>query len=185
LCLPRRETWQRPGLPAASGACAASTFFKAVRERNAALPRAERVRIIAGDAHIDWQNIEKPAELEPHLNRGKAMRETIAREVLDKNLKALAVFGTMHCMKHGMGFPGELALDYPGRFWTTERFFGEEGRRRGRELWALGDKPAYQVVRGTKEAERPAAGLFFLGRLPDTTPIGFGDRCVCVPWRRA
>src|SRR5678815_5909808 len=63
-------------------------------------------------------------------NRGRFIREQVSREILDKHLKALGVYGSGHCENRGMGFPGELSDKYPGRIWSTSSFYNvDEGRR--------------------------------------------------------
>ncbi len=94
------------------------------------------------------------------MNRGGNIRDLIAQQVLDKDIKALAIYGSGHCLNVGMGFPGELASKYPSRMWSVSGFLGEEGARTGREVFGLGDNPAYVVVRGTKYAQLPANAMF-------------------------
>ena len=74
-------------------------------------------------------------------------------------MKALAIYGAGHCVKVGMGFPGELRDKYPGRLWSVYGFFGAEGAREGKRVFGLGTDPAYLLVTGTPRASLPAADM--------------------------
>ena len=90
---------------------------------------------------------------------GGNIRNIIARELLDKHLKGLAIYGARHCDKIGMGFPGELAGRYPGRVWSIEPLVGRKGPQRGKKVFGLGKAPAYVVVAGGTRASLPAGEL--------------------------
>jgi len=151
----RQDVWESPIY---------EEFLRAVREVNLKLSRAERVRVIAGDS---------PA----NRNRGGAIRTIVAQQVLDKKQKALAIYGSIHCVHVGMGFPGELADKYPGRFWSAYGFFSEEESRRGRRLFALGERPAYVMIRGTKWQGQSTKGLF-----PFLSGLTLGDMLDAIVW---
>jgi hypothetical protein len=145
-------------------------FLRAVQEANKGLPRASRVRLIAGDTAIDWRKIRTVEDLLPYMtngmiNRGGNIRTIVTEQVLKPKLRALAIYGSGHCRRIGMGFPGELEPDYPGRFWSIASF-AQEGplHQRGKEVFGLGDQPAFVLVRGTQWAERRAEGLFGMDR---------------------
>lgn len=143
-------------------------FLRTVREVNLGLPRNERVRVIGGDTLIDWRSITTAEQLVPLLkagltNRGGNIRKIIAEQVLDKKLKALAIYGSGHCVHVAMGFPGELEDRYPGRFWSVSSPYSKNNQEI-KEAFGFGDKPAYLVVKGTKWAAMSAAGLFLTRR---------------------
>lgn len=157
-------------------------LLRAVREINLKLSRQDRVRVIAGDTAVDWKTITTAEQLasmikQGLLNRGGNIRDIIAKQVLDKNTKALAIYGAGHCVNVGMGFPGELAGKYPGRLWSISGFFREGGARKGKDLFALGDQPDYVVVRGTKWATMPAGAMF----LP-FSKLTIGETADAVVW---
>jgi hypothetical protein len=138
-------------------------FLRAIREVNLKLPPDRRVRVIGGDTAIDWTRITRQEDLVPLLkaglrNRGGNIRRIIAEQVLDKKVKALAIYGSLHCIKIGMGFPGELMDKYPGRLWSVSTVAGDTAAR-AQKLFDLGDKPAYVVTTGTKWESQPAAGI--------------------------
>jgi hypothetical protein len=133
-------------------------FLRSVRKVNLTLPREKRLRLIAGD-----NSTEK--------NRGRFIREAVSREILDKHLKALAVYGSGHCECRGMGFPGELNDKYPGKIWAASSFYNvDEGRR----AFSLGDEPKLIPISGTEKAKLPVGKMFFLTSYNDSSTLG-GD----------
>ena len=138
-------------------------FLQAIREVNLKLPRDRRVRVIGGDTAIDWTPIRRQEDLVPLLkaglrNRGGNIRRIIAEQVLEKRVKALAIYGSLHCIKIGMGFPGELMDKYPGRLWSVSTLAGDAAAR-AQKLFGLADQPAYVVTTGTRWESHPAAGI--------------------------
>lgn len=162
-------------------------FLRAIREVNLKVPRDRRVRVIGGDTAVDWTRITRAEDLVPLLkaglrNRGGNIRRIIAEQVLDKKLRALAIYGSLHCIKVGMGFPGELKDKYPGRMWSVSALAGDAAAR-AQKTFGLGDEPTYVVTTGTKWESEGAAGILpafrgetygqmgdaigFLGLIPD------------------
>lgn len=131
-------------------------FLRAVQKVNLKLPRNRRVRLIAGDNSTE-------------MNRGRFIREAVSREILDKGLKGLAVYGSGHCECRAMGFPGELSDKYPGRIWAASTFYNiDEGRR----VFGLGNEPKLIPISGTEKAKIPGGKMFFLGRYNDPASVG-------------
>jgi len=131
-------------------------FIRTVRKINLGASREQRVRLLAGD---------NPKE----SNRGRFIREAVSREILDKKLKGLTIYGAGHCVNYGGGFPGEIVDKYPGRIWSAFQFFNvEEGRR----IMGLGDAPALIPIKGTNQAKLPASKIFFLGKYNDNFTLG-------------
>lgn len=141
------EVWESPIYEA---------FLRAVRKANLAVPRRQRVRLIAGD--------------DPNQrNRGRYIREAVSREILSKGLKGLAIYGAGHCECRGMGFPGELESKYPGKIWAAFNFYDvDEGRR----VFSLGDEPKLIPITGTDKVKIPAGKMFFLRRYNDPATLG-------------
>jgi hypothetical protein len=151
------------------------TLLRAIQDVNLRLARDQRVRVIGGDSKVDWKTIKRPEDLLPLMNRGANIREVIATQVLDAHLKALAIYGAGHCNKVGTGFPGELALRYgKERLWGISPFVRAAGTAKGRQLFGLGDDPAYVLIAGSRwEATPvddmliPALSRFTFGQLYD------------------
>jgi hypothetical protein len=140
------ETWASPVY---------EEFLRAVRAINLPLPRNKRIRLLGGDSSL--------------ANRGKFIREAVSREILEKKLKGLAIYGAGHCECRGGGFPGEIGDKYPGRIWAAFSFYQpEEGRR----VFHLGAEPRLIPITGTPEAKLPAVKMFFLGRYNDPATLG-------------
>jgi hypothetical protein len=131
-------------------------FIRRVRKTNLGVPREKRVRLLAGD---------DPTE----HNRGRWIREAVSREILDKNVKGLAIYGAGHCINYGGGFPGEIGGKYPGRIWAVFNFFDVEA---GRRAFGLGDEPALIQIAGRDRAKQPSGRMFFLGRVNDNYKLG-------------
>lgn len=141
------EVWESPIYEA---------FLRAVRKANLIVPRAQRVRVLAGD---------NPKE----RNRGRWIREAVAREILDKGLKGLTIYGAGHCENRAMGYPGEIGDKYPGKIWSVFQFYDvDEGRR----VFSLGDAPALIPITGTDKAKLPIGKMFFLGQYNDPAKLG-------------
>jgi hypothetical protein len=176
---PGLEVWESPIY---------EEFLRAIRDVNQRLPREKRVRVIGGDTAVDWSRIKTAQDLVPLLraglrNRGANIRRIIAEQVLDRKLKALAIYGSLHCIKIGMGFPGELADRYPRRIWSVSSLAGDAAIR-GAKSFGLGSEPVYVVTTGTKWEKQAAAGILpafrgetigemtdaiaYLGPIPDT-----------------
>ncbi len=130
-------------------------FMRAVRKLNLTVPRNRRVRLLAGDNSNE-------------RNRGRFIREAVSREILSKGLKGLAVYGAGHCECRAMGFPGELASQYPGRIWAAFNFYDvDEGRR----VFGLGYEPVLIPITGSDKAKIVAGKMFFLGRYNDPSTL--------------
>jgi hypothetical protein len=92
------------------------------------------VRVRGGDGPIDWPKITRAEQLAPLLSRGGNIRKIIAEQVLDKKIKALAIYGSGYCVKSGMGFPGG---GYPPRIPSgggrSMAFLGRKESKPGQE----------------------------------------------------
>lgn len=88
-------------------------LFDAVREVNLKLLAKNRIRIIAADPPIDWSKVHSFKDFEPFSNRGKYPINVVKKEVYEKNLKALLIFGSNHVELKGRGFTSNLLSEYP------------------------------------------------------------------------
>ena len=167
-------TWRDASNPEVWESPIYEQFLRAVRDVNLGLPRDKRVRVLAGDGRVDWSTITRPEELLPLMNRGSNIREIIATEVLDRKLKALAIYGAGHCNKLGRGFPGALAGRYEKeRMWSISSLI-RMGAKKGQSIFGLGAEPAYILIPGSPWTSTPAdelltptLGRFTLGQLYD------------------
>jgi hypothetical protein len=113
-----RRVW-RDGLLGSNG------FFEQllvlVRTINQKNPPEKRLRVVAGEAPVDWSKIKTRDDLPllitgslTGMPRDEGIAAIMKKEVLSKNRKALMLFGTFHLF-HGfeMGAVGKYENDYP------------------------------------------------------------------------
>ncbi|WP_410614899.1 hypothetical protein [Amycolatopsis sp. lyj-109] len=99
--------------------CGFSTFyeqlFALVRQVNTTLPASRKIRVLATDPPIDWSHVRSPADLEPFLDRDASIVSVVKTQVLQKNRKALMLFGLGHLTHDGgSGAVAQLEREYPG-----------------------------------------------------------------------
>ncbi|MBZ5523991.1 MAG: hypothetical protein LAP21_17275 [Acidobacteriia bacterium] len=90
-------------------------FFPLVRAINQKLPPAKRLRVLAGDPPIDWDQI-KDYERKWKFDREASIASVMEKEVLSRHRKALMLFGEFHLM-HGQekSAVSIYERDYPNR----------------------------------------------------------------------
>ena len=75
-------------------------FFRAVRAVNASLPRQQQLRVLLGDPPIDWDAVHGPEDvLKWQKNRDTYPADLIRREVLEKQRRALVIYGDGHLLR--------------------------------------------------------------------------------------
>jgi hypothetical protein len=86
-------------------------LFREVRHVNASLPRDRQIRVLLGDPPIDWSKINSAEELDEAWravgDRDICAAEIIQREVLDKQRRALVVYGGMHLLRKRLCWQAE------------------------------------------------------------------------------
>jgi hypothetical protein len=75
-------------------------FFPLVRTINQKLAPGKRVRVLAGDPPIDWDQVKSFRDILKFAYRDPSIASVMEKEVLSKHRKALMLFGTFHIM-HG------------------------------------------------------------------------------------
>jgi hypothetical protein len=86
-----RRIWRETGQPGAWESPVYENFLHAVREINAGLPPARRLRVLAGDPPPDGQSLWRLED-----PRDSFAATVIENEVLRRGRKALVVFGALH-----------------------------------------------------------------------------------------
>ena len=71
-----------------------------VRAVNQKLPPGKRIRVLAGDPAIDWDQVKTTEDFFKFMNRDTSAAAVMEREVLSKHRKALMLYGTFH-LAHG------------------------------------------------------------------------------------
>jgi len=87
--------------------CSRSAFFEElfplVRAINQRLPQNKRLRVLAGDPPIDWEQVKTADDAWRFFARDETIASVMEKEVLARHRKALMLFGTFHLM-HGQRF---------------------------------------------------------------------------------
>ena len=76
-------------------------LFPLMRAINQKLPPGKRLRVLAGDPPIDWDQIKGPEDAGKFGDRDVTIASVMEKEVLSKHRKALILFGTFHLF-HGV-----------------------------------------------------------------------------------
>jgi hypothetical protein len=106
-----RKVWRNTTQPMCGLCGFFEQFFPLVRTINQKLPEERRLRVLAGDPPIDWE--QGPQEQRKLLlDRDATTASVMEIEVLSKKRKALMLFGTFHLM-HGMGAVSIYERNYP------------------------------------------------------------------------
>jgi uncharacterized iron-regulated protein len=88
-------------------------FFPLVRAINQMVRPERRLRVLAGDPPIDWDQVKGPDDVDKFGNRDATIASVLEKEVLSKHRKALILFGTFHLMH---GIPSAVSIyerNYP------------------------------------------------------------------------
>jgi hypothetical protein len=108
-----RKVWRNTTQPMCGMSGFFEQFFPLVRAINQKLPPDRRLRVLAGDPPIDWEQVKTFQEMSKFFGREASIAAVMEKEVLSKRRKALMLFGTFHLM-HGTGAASIYEKDYPG-----------------------------------------------------------------------
>ncbi len=86
-----------------------SDLLATIREVNQGLAPAQRIRVVAADAPIDWSKVRTHADWESAVAGNEFFAAVIEREVLAKNRRALVIMGANHVTR-GKGWHGETGV---------------------------------------------------------------------------
>jgi hypothetical protein len=101
--------------------CGTSGFFEElfplVRAINQKAAPGKRLRVLAGDPPIDWDQVKSAQDISKFADRDATIASVMENEVLSKHHRALMLFGIFHLM-HGAGVGAGNAVtiyekDYP------------------------------------------------------------------------
>lgn len=108
------KVWRKTGQPANGASGFVEQFFPLVRALNRKLPPARRLRVLAGDSPVDWDQIKSMEDVIRLVHRDESIASVMEKEVLSKHRKALMLFGTFHTMHNTPGSAVSLyEKDYP------------------------------------------------------------------------
>jgi hypothetical protein len=109
-----QKVWRKMSQPSCAASGFVEEFFPLVRSLNQKLPPARRVRVLAGDSPVDWDQIKSMEDILRLVHRDESIASVMEKEVLSKHRKALMLFGTYHLM-HGTGSAVAMyEKNYPG-----------------------------------------------------------------------
>jgi hypothetical protein len=169
----------------------AEEVIDAVRTINASAEETGRLRIIAGDPPIDWDNIISPRDHSRWIElRDSYPADLIRRQVLDRGRRALVIYGQGHLQRR------QIVSNYDMTSWQAQTVVSLLERDHGAHvfnIWTLVDKnvelpagvtswrvPSLAALRGTTLGARDF-GLYNRG-LGDGTRFGVkGGQLVPVP----
>jgi hypothetical protein len=93
----------------------AEELIRAVRAVNVSLTEARRLRVIAGDPPIDWDNIASRRDHARWIElRDSYPADLIRRQVLDRGRRALVVYGQGHLQRR------QVATNYDMSAWQAQ-----------------------------------------------------------------
>jgi hypothetical protein len=109
-----QRVWRDTTQPGRGDAPPNRQLLDAVREVNRTLPKARRLRVLAGDSPIRWDEMRTPHDVAPFLARRDAdFASVVEREVLAKHRKALLVIGAGHVLRRPISWRSASAPPAP------------------------------------------------------------------------
>lgn len=99
-----QQVWRNTTQPMCGISGFFEQFFPLVRAINHTLPPAKRLRVLAADPPIDWDQVKTIDDYLRFKDRDISIATVIEKEVLAKHRKALMLFGVVHLM-HGVAVP--------------------------------------------------------------------------------
>lgn len=129
-----RRAWEEHTVPNSLGV-QAEELIRAVRDVNASLADARKLRVIAGDPPIDWDNITSRRDHAHWIGlRDSYPADLIRRQVLDRGRRALVVYGQGHLQRR------QLATNYDMSTWQSQTLVSLLERDHGARvfnIWTL------------------------------------------------
>jgi hypothetical protein len=129
-----RQAWEEHTVPSGLG-IQAEEFLQTIRSLNASLTPARRLRVLAGDPPIDWDNV---ITREDHARwielRDSYPADVIRRRVLDRGRRALVIYGQGHLQRK------QIAGNYDMSTWqaqTVVSLLERAGAARVFTVWTL------------------------------------------------
>lgn len=159
-----RHVWQ--DTTTATSACDRpiyEEFFRAVRTLNASLDSERRVRMLLGDAPINWDKVRSREDLRRWgMAKDPYAGTLVKREVLAKHRRVLVIYGEGHLQ--GRGFPPASLTNVverppnPAKVFLISSSFADLAKiQADAATWAV---PSLAKVRGTVIGARPYASFY-------------------------
>lgn len=143
--------WRETEVPFVWNSPVYREFYATVREINAARLCPHPVRLVLGDAPIDWSKVRTAEDLRAVPGRDASFADVVEREVLDRRHKGLIVAGGFHALKGApRGAPTQesasqiLERRHPGALFSIAPVPSAAAA----ELYAMRAAPSFRRVRG-------------------------------------
>ena len=150
-----QKVWRNTTQPMCGTSGFFEQFFPLVRAINQKLPAGKRLRVLAGDPPIDWDQIKTEEDIrKSFVDRDASIASVMEKEVLSKHRRALMLFGTFHLM-HDSGPPGSAISiyekDYPNRTFVISNlaFFDLKPSTPSSNRFVDWPVPSLAVAKGT------------------------------------
>jgi hypothetical protein len=138
-------------------------FFRAVRSVNMSLPAERRLRVLLGDAPIQWEKVTRREDVRAWgMRKDSYAGMLIKREVLAKQRRALIIYGDGHLQ--GRGFPAASLINVVERapaatkmFAISSSFYDLSRIQADVGSWPV---PSVARIRGTVIGARPYAQFY-------------------------
>jgi hypothetical protein len=185
-----RRAWENHTVANSLGV-QAEELIRAVRTVNSSLSEARRLRVIAGDPPIDWDNVTSNQDRRRWIElRDSYPADLVRRQVRDRGRRALVVYGQGHLQRR------QIVSNYDMSTWQAQTVVSLLERDHGARIfniWTLVDRgvevpeaimswrvPSLAILRGTTLGAQDF-GLYSRG-LGDGTRFGVkGGQLVPVP----
>jgi len=110
-----RKAWEEHSVPTGGLSGQTEEFIRAVRAVNTSLPDARKLRVIAGDPPIDWENVTSPQDHRRWIElRDFYPADLIRRQVLDRGRRALVIYGQGHLQRR------QIVSNYDMSTWQAQ-----------------------------------------------------------------
>ena len=135
-----RKAWEEHTVPVNGLGSHTEDFIRVVRAVNASLGDGRKLRVIAGDPPIDWDNVVTRDDHRRWIElRDSYPADLIRRQVLDRGRRALIIYGQGHLQRR------QIVSNYDMSTWqaqTVISLLGRDPAARIFSVWTLMDRNA-------------------------------------------
>jgi hypothetical protein len=132
-----RKAWEDHTVPNSGFGVQQEELIRTVRTVNMSLTEAKRLRVVAGDPPIDWDNITR-GDLRRWIElRDSYPADLVRRQVLDRGRRALVVYGQGHLQRR------QIVANYDMSTWqaqTVVSLLERDHSARIFNIWTLLDR---------------------------------------------
>ena len=154
-----RQVWENTTIPGAIwDAPIYYEFFTAIRDANRS--NGSHIRVLLGDPPVDWDSISSANQINANYDkRDPHAAKVVQEEVLNKNRRALIVYGEGHLISTGRLAIGTLVTlldqDAHARIFTVSNSYPDLSfYQPGAAAWPV---PSLIMVKGTTVGNAPSA----------------------------